>query len=874
VSGNISIPRGSRLGGRVTTSLRRFLPTEAGTAAVMLVAAGVALLWANSRWSGAYESLWHTQIAVDVDGAGLTLDLEHWVGDGLMMLFFLVVGLEVRRELSMGQLTERRLLVVPLLGALGGMALPALLFLAIAPSGDASAGWGIVIATDTALVLGALALVGPALSTQLRLFLLSVAVVDDVVAVGIIGVVYSERLDALALAIAGASLAAIALLAQRGVWRGSVYALALLVLWVATVESGLHPSIAGMLAGLLIAGHPARRADVDRAAALFRAFRQAPLADVGHLAARELRRSVSVNERLHVALLAPVRFVVVPLFVFANAGVDLGEGVLGDALASPLTWAVVIGLTAGKLVGIGVTSLLAARLRLGPLPQGVGEGQVLGGAALSGIGFTVSLLITHLAFDDSARVAQATVGVLFAAVAATLSGWLIFRLAAVLRGERTATLPKILDPPVDPARDHVRGYADAPLTLVEYADFECVFCGQATGVVDALRERFGADLRYVFRHLPQAGVHRDAQLAAEAAEAAAAQGAFWEMHDRLYAGQDHLEPVDLLAHAAALGLDLERFSHDLGTGAYRGRVEADVSSGRASGALGTPTFFVNGLRHIGRYDEEQLAAALSAARPAVEDEEVELPERPTAVSAMLPVLGRLRNESAEPAPLVLAGLDETPDVEGVWPRLRADQIASLTRRGERRRLSAGEPLFGAAGPSADFVVVLSGALALVDGYSRENRVRGVHGQGRFLGGLGVLTGEAMLLTPVAQQPSEVLTLSTEALRAALDADVELREVVLRTLLLRRAHVLGMATARIIGSGTSEDALRLRAFLVERDVLFSWHDLDADELAADLLRDLGIVADETPVVITRDRRVLRNPTDAQLSEALGLESVID
>ncbi len=869
MTATVSTPRRRELVAQVAAPLRRFIATEAGGAGLMLAAALVALVWANTPWSDAYESFLHAEIAVVVDAAEVRMSVEHWIGDGLMALFFLVIGLEVRRELTMGELTERRLIVVPLLGGLGGMVVPALLYLLLAPSGEAAGGWGMVIATDTALVLGALAVVGPSLSTQLRIFLLSVAVVDDVVAVAVIGVVYSESLDPVALAVAAVSLAVVALLARRGVWRAPVYAVVLLVLWVATYESGLHPSIAGMLAGLLIGARPARQADVERASALFRAFRQAPLPDVGRLAGRELQRTVSINERLQVALLPAVGFVIVPLFVFANAGVDLRDGVLGDALASPLTWAVVVGLVLGKLTGIGVTSLAAVRFGLGRLPQGVGEGQVLGGAALSGIGFTVSLLIANLAFDDPGLLQAATVGVLLAAVVATLAAWTVFRLAAVLRGERTASLPMKLDVPVDPERDHIRGPVDAPLTLVEYADFQCPFCGRATGLLEGLRERFGDELRYVFRHLPLPDVHPDAELAAEAAEAAGAQGAFWEMHDRLYAHQDQLDAVGLYAHAAALGLDLERFSRDLGTGAHSARVRADVVGAHASGAEGTPTFFVNGVRQVGRYDEEALAAALTggqAPAPVASSDG----SAPRALSAMLPAVGWMRDLGADPAPLELEGLEETPDANGGWTRLTPAQIATLDRFGSRRRLATGEPVSADGEPITDFVVVVSGVVALVDGYGRDNRVRSVQGEGRFLGGLGVLTGERMLLTPVAQRPTEVLLVPTESLRAALEADRELREVVLRTMLLRRSYVLGMSEVRIVGSGTSPEARRLRELLVTRDVLYSWLDLDTDELAAELLEALEVPSGDAPVVITRDGEVLRNPSEDELTAALGLE----
>jgi Na+/H+ antiporter NhaA len=609
-------PRRHQLLAQLTTPARRFIETEAGGAGLLLAAAVAGLIWANSPWSDAYTSLWDTEIAISVGDHAIGMDLRHWLNDGLMAIFFFVVGLEVRRELSIGELTERRRVVVPAVAALCGIAVPALLYLAVNPSGVAADGWGIVIGTDTAFLLGALAIVGPRCPTQLRVFLLTLTVFDDIVAVAIIGIAYSDTLDVGALAVAALCMAALAVLSRRGEWRAAPYALIGVALWVATFESGLHPSIAGMLAGLLIASRAPARGDVERAVSLFRAFRQSPLPDVGRTAALGLRRAVSVGERLQTMLHPWTSYAIVPLFALANAGVDLRGGVLGDALASPVTWGVVLGLVAGKLVGVGTGALLAVRLRLGVLPRGVGEGQVVGGAALSGIGFTVSLLIVGLAFDDAALRAEATVGVLMAAVLATFVGLAVFRLAAVLRGERTASLPMILDRPIDPARDHVRGPVDAPLTLVEYGDFECPFCGRATGVIQELRERLGDDLRYVFRHLPLTDVHRHADDAAQAAEAADAQGRFWEMHDVLFRHQDELEPEDLLGYAADIGLDVERFVRDLEDERNAAHVREDVASAEASGATGTPTFFVGGLRHIGPYDAATLARELQEARDA------------------------------------------------------------------------------------------------------------------------------------------------------------------------------------------------------------------------------------------------------------------
>ena len=609
-----STPRG--FVGQLSSPLRRFLRTESGSASVLLAATVLALLWANSRWSGSYEELWHTELAVGLGGSELSMDLGHWVDDGLMALFFFVVGLEVRRDLSVGELTERRRLVLPVLAGIGGLVLPALLYLAVNAGGEAAHGWGVVIGSDTAFLLGALALVGPPSATQLRVFLLTLMVFDDIVAVSVIGVAYSEDLDVVALLVAAAGLVGLVLAGRLGVWRTWPYVGLALVVWGATLASGVHTSIAGMLAGLCIPSFAPRRPEVEQATSRFTAFRQSPMAEVGRSAREAVARAVPVNERLQVVLLPWAGYVVVPVFALANAGVDLRGGLLADALGSPVTWGIVLGLVVGKFVGIGVSALGGARLGLGALPQGVGPGQVLGGAALSGIGFTVSLLIVGLAFEDPVLADEATVGVLLALVLATALGWLVFRLAAVLHGETTASLPMVLDRPVDPETDHVLGRPDAPLTLVEYADFECPFCARATGVAAQVRAHFGDDLRYVLRHLPLPDLHPHAELAAAAAEAAGAQGCFWQMHDELFAHQDALTRDCLAGYAADLGLDVTRFLVDLDDPALVERVRADVASAEASGARGTPTFFVGTRRHVGPYDAATLIRELETTRSA------------------------------------------------------------------------------------------------------------------------------------------------------------------------------------------------------------------------------------------------------------------
>jgi Na+/H+ antiporter NhaA len=604
----------SALLAQLSAPLRHYLATESGSAGMLLGAALIALVWANSPWSGSYERLWATEASIGVDGAILSMDLAHWVNDALMALFFFVIGLEVRREFSVGELTDHRRAALPLAAGVGGMLVPVLLYLAVNPDGGAVPGWGIVIGTDTAFMLGALAVVGPRFATQLRVFLLTLTVIDDIVAVTVIGVVYSGDIRMGWMVVGAACLVALALLDRFAAWRAAPYVVVLLLLWLATVNAGIHGSIAGMLGGLLIAAREPSKETVEGAARRFRAFRQSPMVGLGRSARQSLQRVISVNERLQVGLHPWSSYLVVPLFALANAGVDLRGGVLSDALRSPITWGVVLGLVVGKLVGIGVTALAGARLGLGRLPQGVRSGHVLGGAALSGIGFTVSLLITGLAFDDPALQDQARVGVLLAALLAVVAGWAVFRAAAVWRGEGDADLPRVLDRPVQVGVDHIRGPADAPLTLVEYGDFECPFCAKTTGVTRQLRQRFGAELRYVFRHLPLPDVHARAELAARAALAADVQGRFWDMHDTLFAHQDQLELEDIVGYAADLDLDVERFVRDLDDEDLYARIRADVASAEASGARGTPTFFIGNRRHIGPYDADTLAAELEASR--------------------------------------------------------------------------------------------------------------------------------------------------------------------------------------------------------------------------------------------------------------------
>ncbi|MFC6697137.1 Na+/H+ antiporter NhaA [Nocardioides daphniae] len=600
----------------------RTIRTESGAAVLLVVVAVVALLWANSPLSESYFGLWDVEIGFSVSGFGLHMNLHHWINDGLMVVFFFVVGLEVRQEFAHGSLRDASRARLALIAGVAGVALPAVFYILIvaAAGGDGLGGWGAVVGTDTAFLLGALALFGPKLSGQLRVFLLTLTVVDDFLAVSIIGIVYSDEIRLIPLLIAVACLAGLWLLGRSRQWSATPYVLLVIVLWFATVDSGVHASLAGMVAGLLIPAYPTRRHKVVAARQLFRDFWQSPSAASARAVDRGLARGISVNERMHEVLRMPTALVIVPIFALANAGVDLRGGVLVDSFQSSVTWGVIVGLVLGKLLGIGLATFVAVKLGAGRLPEGVGMGSVFGGAALSGIGFTVSLLVIGLAFGSTSDLGrQATVGVLVAMVLATALGWLIFRVAAKRLGEETADLPMVLTPPVDPEVDHIRGPEDAQLTLVEYIDFECHYCAHATGSWEDLRSRFGDDLRYVVRQLPH---HPHGPIAARASEAASNQGMFWPWLDFVFTRQDALEREDLIRYAEELGLDVAQFTADLDSAAVRARVERDLESADASGAHATPTFFVDGRRLLGSYDARTLTSALEASRRGTRTQEV------------------------------------------------------------------------------------------------------------------------------------------------------------------------------------------------------------------------------------------------------------
>jgi Na+/H+ antiporter NhaA len=600
--------------------VRDFLSTETGSAIALAAAAAAALLWANSPWSGSYEALWSTKLSITIGGGGITADLRHWVNEGLMTFFFLVVGLEAKRELDMGELRERRRLAVPVLAAAGGMAAPVAIYLAFNAGGSGAHGWGAAMSTDTAFALGALALLAPRGATRLRVFLLTLAVVDDLGALLVIATAYTTHIAPLALGVAIGLFALLIALRYASAWRRQLSVAVGVALWVAMFKSGIDPVISGLAVGLVTSAYPPSRDDLERATALTRSFREQPTPELARSAQLGVLAAISPNERLQYGLHPWTSYVVVPLFALANAGIHVTGGLLGNALASPITLGILIGYVVGKPLGILGASWLASRPALHGARRTLSWPSLAGGGAVAGIGFTVSLLISSLAFHGE-RLEEAKLGVLACAIVAPLVAWGVFgavgRLPRRVRARQLVGIAEdILDlsDDVDPARDHIRGADDALVTLVEYGDFECPYCGRAEPIVRELLASFDDELRYVWRHLPLSDVHPDAQLAAEASEAAAAQGAFWELYDALLAHQGTLTPLELRHHAQELDLDVERFWEELRHHEHAPRVAEDVASADASGVSGTPTFFINGRRHHGAYDIETLTAAVRFAR--------------------------------------------------------------------------------------------------------------------------------------------------------------------------------------------------------------------------------------------------------------------
>lgn len=587
--------------------------TEILSALLLLAFTAVAICCANSPWADGYASVWSTGVDVRVGASHFGLTLRALVNDGLMSLFFFSVGLEVKHELTIGELTDRSRALVPVAAAVAGLILPACLFLVVNRDGALAHAWGVVISTDTAFVVGALALVRPTYLARLRVFLMTLAVVDDIGALAAIALFYTDGVQWKPLLVAVGLCAAVAAVRYLRIGTGPAYAALAVLMWLALHAAHIHPTLTGVLVALLIPVFPPRRAEVERTLELTRAFRQSPNPSHARAAVQGLRDSISINERLQASFAPYVDFLVLPIFALANAGVRLSGSTLEAAATSPLTWGIVAGLVVGKLAGVsGVTALLCGA-GIGKMAPGLTGGRLVGGAALSGIGFTISLFIVDIAIADPALQDQARVGVLAASLLALGFGWVILKVADYL--SPAAAIGATLIRSVDPTRDHIRGDPNAPLTLVEYGDFECSFCSRATGSIDEVRAHFGSELRHVWRHLTLTRVHPRAFDAALASEAAALQGRFFDMGRMLFTHHHALQVADLVNYARMLALDVQRFEADMHSAQVINRVKDDVLDAEVMDLHAVPTFFIGNARHQGPYDAASLIRALEASRP-------------------------------------------------------------------------------------------------------------------------------------------------------------------------------------------------------------------------------------------------------------------
>jgi NhaA family Na+:H+ antiporter len=429
--------------------LEEFLGTETLGGVLLLIAAVAALVWANMP-GDSYLEFWSTHISIDLDFLQLDLSLAEWVNDALMAVFFFVVGMEIKREVLRGELAAPRKAALPVAAALGGMIVPALIYLAFNAGGDGADGWGIPMATDIAFAIGVLALLGNRAPLALKVFLLALAIADDLGAIAVIAVFYTEDVDLAWLAFAVALMAVTYAMGRLGVRDLIVYVAVGVIAWVAVHESGVHATVAGVAFGLLTPIRPHfGRAELEGPAQAY--LEQAVEADrLGvegmeerSTALRELeevaRESQPVLDRLEHALHPWTGFVIVPIFALANAGVDLGGGAVGDAVGSQVTLGVMLGLIVGKPLGIFVFSWVAVRLGIATLPAGVHFGHVVGAGMIAGIGFTVSIFIANLAFDDAGLVSEAKIGILTASAVMGVLGlvvlWVVSRRSSMEAAE-------------------------------------------------------------------------------------------------------------------------------------------------------------------------------------------------------------------------------------------------------------------------------------------------------------------------------------------------------------------------------------------------------------------------------------------------------
>ena len=411
----------------VARPVLRFIDREVAGGVLLLLATAAALIWANSPWSESYHDFWHTQIDLTVGSWHLhELDVGEFVNDALMAVFFFVVGLEIKRELVTGALNSVRAAALPAIAAVGGMAAPALLFFMLNTSGEASRGWGIPMATDIAFAVGVVALLGARVAPALKLFLLTLAIVDDIGAIAVIAVFYTDDLDFVWLALTVAGLLLVRILQRIRVWAIPVYAVVGMFIWYATLESGVHATIAGVALGLLTPARPLL-SERDAQSIVDSLPDDANVAEVRH-ANFLVKESVPLTERLENALHPFTAFLIIPIFALANAGIELSGDKISDAASSNVTLGIMLGLVVGKPLGITVFTWIATRFGF-DLPEGINWRQFIGMGFAAGIGFTVSIFVSGLAYDDPSITDLSKIGILGASMLAAVFALVTLRMS-------------------------------------------------------------------------------------------------------------------------------------------------------------------------------------------------------------------------------------------------------------------------------------------------------------------------------------------------------------------------------------------------------------------------------------------------------------
>ncbi|WP_127841676.1 Na+/H+ antiporter NhaA [Actinomyces wuliandei] len=586
--------------------IRAFQTNETYAALALAVATLLALVWANVGHS--YHDFWDTPASVSLGHVSVELTLHGWVDEGLMAVFFFMVGLDVRRDLTLGELRLPGRALLPVAAAVGGLVVPVVVFLAVAGGTEGSHAWGTVISTDTAFAIGMLALVGPRRAPRLRLLLMAFAVIDDIGALLVIAVFYTRSLNLVALGLAALGLVAVWLLARWGVWRVPPYLVLGVAIWYALYRSGVHATLAGVLIALLMPVYSLRRSDVDGAVEVASLFRQAPAPASAMVLRETLAYSIPLNQRLSTVLPPYVNYAVVPLFALANAGVELSGGAVAAAASSRVTWAVVAGLVLGKLVGVSLGAGIVLRLVPSSRLPGLDMPRVMALGALSGMGFTISLLVAGLALEGEAVRDQARVGVLCASLLALVLATVIFRV-----GERLWPLParegEELPRGVDMGSEILFGSPEAPNVLVNYADVTYEDRWRLVEALWAIEPLVASGrLALVMRHRVTGP---DSLMAALALEAAYAQHRWSSFHDSLAAMRGEVTEKRIARAAQEEGLDVEALWRRVSSAVDEPKVLREtLEVDGLTEEEGAPVLYLNGQRLHGVFNRWTLTEAV------------------------------------------------------------------------------------------------------------------------------------------------------------------------------------------------------------------------------------------------------------------------